>query len=89
MSEKNYETLRLTHTGHIITVEMHRPEVLNAMNTAMGRDLLDCFESLFWDQEVRVVILAGAGEKALMGILYRRPRSPCARSVEANRLCYQ
>ena len=64
MSEKNYETLRLTRTGHIMTVELHRPEVLNAMNTAMGRDLLDCFESLFWDQEVRVVILAGAGEKA-------------------------
>jgi enoyl-CoA hydratase/carnithine racemase len=62
----HYETLRVTHAaaGTIVTVEMHRPEALNAMNTTMGRELLDCFGGLFWDQQVRVVILTGAGEKA-------------------------
>jgi enoyl-CoA hydratase len=65
MSEQ-YETLRLTHSDetHVVTVEMHRPQALNAMNTAMGRELLDCFETLFWDQETRVVVLTGAGGKA-------------------------
>jgi enoyl-CoA hydratase/carnithine racemase len=61
-----YETLRVTRTdeGAIVTVEMHRPASLNAMNTAMGRELLTCFDALFWDKYTRVVILTGAGDKA-------------------------
>jgi enoyl-CoA hydratase/carnithine racemase len=61
-----YETLRMTRTeeGAVVTVEMHRPAALNAMNTAMGRDLLTCFDVLFWDKQTRVVILTGAGDKA-------------------------
>ena len=47
-----------------MTVEMNRPESLNAMNTAMGEDLLACFEALAWDRTVRAVVLAGAGDKA-------------------------
>lgn len=62
----SYETLRVTPTddGYVVTVEMHRPEALNAMNTTMGQELLACFEQLFWDKQTRVVILTGAGEKA-------------------------
>src|SRR6266704_2503341 len=61
-----FDTLRVTHSddGYIVTVEMHRPEALNAMNTAMGRELLDCFAGFFWEKQLRVVILTGAGEKA-------------------------
>ena len=61
-----FDTLHVTRSddGYIVTVEMHRPEALNAMNTAMGRELLDCFGSFFWDKELRAVILTGAGEKA-------------------------
>lgn len=63
---QDYETLRVTRAeeGAITIVEMHRPEALNAMNTTMGRDLLACFEGFFWDKQVRVVILTGAGDKA-------------------------
>ena len=63
---QHYDTLRVTQSddGYISTVEMHRPEALNAMNTAMGRELLDCFERFFWDRQTRVVILTGAGDKA-------------------------
>lgn len=64
--DDNYEALRVTRSddGHIVTVEMHRPQALNAMNTMMGRELLQCFDNLFWDKQTRVVILTGAGEKA-------------------------
>jgi enoyl-CoA hydratase/carnithine racemase len=63
---QSYETLRVTRSedNAIVTVEMHRPEALNAMNTMMGRELLQCFDGLFWDQDTRVVILTGAGEKS-------------------------
>lgn len=50
--------------GYVVTVVMNRPEVHNAMNTQLGKDLLDCLEALHWDREVRAVVLTGAGEKA-------------------------
>ncbi|ETX04691.1 enoyl-CoA hydratase-related protein [Candidatus Entotheonella palauensis] len=59
-----YETLQVTRENHVVTVTLARPSALNAINTAMGRELLDCFESLFWDKDARVVILTGTGEKA-------------------------
>src|SRR5262250_3204257 len=61
-----YDTLRVTPSddGYVVTVEMRRPEALNAMNTAMGRELLHCFEAFFWDKQTRVVLLTGAGDKA-------------------------
>jgi enoyl-CoA hydratase/carnithine racemase len=64
--EREYRTLLVTRSddGFVVTVELHRPEVLNAMNTAMGEDLLACFEALHWDRTVRCVVLAGAGERA-------------------------
>ena len=34
------------------------------MNTAMGEDLLRCFEALQWDKAARVVVLTGSGAKA-------------------------
>jgi enoyl-CoA hydratase/carnithine racemase len=62
----SYSTINVTTSadGFIVTVELCRPEAMNAMNTAMGKELLACFEALFWDTTVRVVILTGAGQKA-------------------------
>jgi enoyl-CoA hydratase/carnithine racemase len=62
----SYRTLNVTTSadGHVVTVEFNRPEALNAMNTAMGEDLLRCFEGLHWDRAVRAVVLTGAGTRA-------------------------
>ena len=62
----DYRTLTVTRSadGLIVTVELARPEALNAMNTAMGEDLLRCFDGLQWDRETRAVVFTGAGEKA-------------------------
>ena len=59
-----YDTLQVTRDNHVVTVMLDRPSALNAMNTQMGRDLLDCLEALFWDKDARVVILTGTGERA-------------------------
>lgn len=66
MSAPAFRTLRLepAANGHVLTVELHRPEVLNAMNTAMGEDLLACFRGPAAAPDVRAVVLAGAGERA-------------------------
>src|ERR1041385_4288144 len=62
----SYRTLNVgaSAEGQVVTVELNRPEALNAMNTAMGADLLRCFEGLRWDRTVRAVVFTGAGSKA-------------------------
>ena len=62
----SYKTLNVTAPadGYVVTVELNRPEALNAMNTAMGEDLLRCFEELHRDRAVRAVVFTGAGTKA-------------------------
>jgi enoyl-CoA hydratase/carnithine racemase len=62
----SYKTLNVTASadGYVVTVELNRPEALNAMNTAMGEDLLRCFEALHRDRAVRAVVFTGAGTKA-------------------------
>src|SRR5215469_8356692 len=48
----------------IAIVELCRPEVLNAVNTVMARELLSSFESFQWDRALRAVILASSSERA-------------------------
>jgi enoyl-CoA hydratase len=49
---------------HVVTVVLDRPDQLNAMNTAMGEDLLACFTALAADADARAVVLTGAGSRA-------------------------
>jgi enoyl-CoA hydratase/carnithine racemase len=50
--------------GHVLTVELSRPEALNALNTALGEDLRVCFRGPAAARAVRAVVLAGAGDRA-------------------------
>jgi enoyl-CoA hydratase/carnithine racemase len=49
---------------YVVTVTLNRPAQLNAMNTALGEDLLACFDALARDALVRAVVLTGAGDRA-------------------------
>lgn len=70
-----FETLLYDVTGHVATITMNRPEVANAQNTALIDELDAAFDLADADDEVRVVVLAGAGKhfsaghdlKALIG----------------------
>jgi enoyl-CoA hydratase/carnithine racemase len=59
----DYQTLRVEmHGAHVLIVTLNRPEVANALNTQMGRDLLDLWTGLIAEPgEVRGVVLTGAG----------------------------
>src|SRR5207244_249243 len=50
--------------GFVVTVTLNRPAAMNAMNTAMGEDLLACFDGLLRDSLVRAVVFTGAGDRA-------------------------
>ena len=48
-------------------VTLNRPDRLNAINWDLGRDLVKLFEGLRTNDEVRVIVLTGAG-RAFRGI---------------------
>ena len=48
----------------IATVKINRPDKLNAMNTDVARELVSIFTQLDTDNDVKVIILTGEGEKA-------------------------
>jgi enoyl-CoA hydratase/carnithine racemase len=62
----DYSTLNLSrHDEHILVVTLDRPDAANAMNTQMGRELMEVFETFQLDLEgLRCVVLTGRGEKA-------------------------
>ena len=57
----SYETIRVEKRGAIATVVMDRAKALNALNAAMFAELDAAFGELGKDDEVRVVLLTGAG----------------------------
>ena len=61
-----YETLQFDKRNAIGYVKINRPDKLNAMNRKVMEELVECFQSLQTDDEVRVVILTGSGEKAFV-----------------------
>jgi enoyl-CoA hydratase/carnithine racemase len=46
------------------TITLNRPKVYNALNLQMLRELHLAFEDAAWDDDIRVLVLTGAGEKA-------------------------
>lgn len=66
MNLPQYQTLALEPAGkQVLVATFNRPEVLNAINTQMGQELLDLWRRLTTDPgEVRCAVLTGAGERA-------------------------
>ncbi len=52
--------------GKIAVVTVNRPEKLNALNMTVLQELKAAFAELDTDEQVRVVIMTGAGEKAFV-----------------------
>ncbi len=60
----DYQAITYAVAEHVATVTLNRPEVHNAMNEAMRRDLTRCFDAIATDEEVKAVVVTGAGERA-------------------------
>jgi enoyl-CoA hydratase len=60
------ENVLIEKRGRIAIVTVNRPDKLNALNIATRREILVAFEQLKTDDEVRVVILTGAGPKSFI-----------------------
>jgi E-phenylitaconyl-CoA hydratase len=57
-------TLLFTVDGGVATVTLNRPEAMNAIDAQMRSDLVATWERIKADDDIRVVIITGAGPKA-------------------------
>jgi enoyl-CoA hydratase/carnithine racemase len=62
-----YETIRYDLTDGIATLTLHRPEILNAFNVPMMREMMAVFDRIDADDAVRAVIVTGAGRAFCAG----------------------
>jgi enoyl-CoA hydratase/carnithine racemase len=60
----DFETLAYEESDGVAWVTLNRPEVLNSFNTVMQRELRHLWRWLRRHDDVRVIVLTGAGEKA-------------------------
>jgi len=63
---KSMQTLRLSEPApRVLLIELNRPEVRNALNTQMGRELREIFVPLqFTPGDLRCIVVTGTGDKA-------------------------
>lgn len=62
-----YQTLVWELADGVLTLTLNRPEVLNAVNDRMAQELLDALRRAGRDEQVRSVILTGAGRAFCAG----------------------
>jgi 2-(1,2-epoxy-1,2-dihydrophenyl)acetyl-CoA isomerase len=60
-TEHAYETVTVHRRGGAAKVELNRPDALNAWNKQFGVDLLAAVKRVWRDDEVRAVLITGAG----------------------------
>jgi 2-(1,2-epoxy-1,2-dihydrophenyl)acetyl-CoA isomerase len=60
-STTKLETVNVTRSGGAATIELNRPQALNAWNAQFGADLLASVRELAADEAVRAVVVTGAG----------------------------
>jgi methylglutaconyl-CoA hydratase len=80
---KEFETIITTLETGVLTLTLNRPEVHNAFNEKMLRELTSCFETL--DQEaVLCVVLKGKGKSFCAGVDLNWMKSVSTNSYEQN-----
>jgi enoyl-CoA hydratase/carnithine racemase len=71
-----YETLLVEQRKHVAYVTLNRPTALNALSTALRRDLKQFFADIQAEREVRLVVVTGAGRAFCAGADIKEWREP-------------
>ena len=62
----NYETITVEKRGGVAILTINRPDKLNALNSAVHTEGVAALDELRSDDEVRVLVITGAGEKSFI-----------------------
>lgn len=65
--DNKYTHILAEKQGYTATITMNRPEVLNAINGLMARELKNAFDRFSDDTQVKVIVLTGAGKAFCVG----------------------
>ena len=79
-----YQTLEIEMQGQVATIWMNRPDVHNAFDEALIKELTAACKALDADNAVRVVILAGRGKSFSAGADLNWMKRAANNSVEEN-----
>ncbi len=60
------ETILIERRGRVALITINRPDKLNALNIKTRQETAEALDELRTDDEIRVVIITGAGEKAFV-----------------------
>ena len=60
----DYDTLIFEKKKHVAHITLNRPDALNLHNMQMRDDMLEVLSAVKDDDEIRVTVFGGAGEKA-------------------------
>ncbi len=61
MMKTDFETMLISQDGGVLTITMNRPDVLNAVNDVMLDEMYEALEGAASNEEVRCVVITGAG----------------------------
>jgi enoyl-CoA hydratase/carnithine racemase len=67
MKEKKYQTILIGRQANVGRISLNRPDVHNAFNVTMIRELAEAFERARQDEAQRLVVLTGIGESFCAG----------------------
>lgn len=57
----NYETILVKKEKSVATITLNRPEAMNALSPVMGGEIEKAIQEIARDEEVRAVVITGAG----------------------------
>ncbi|MDP4220541.1 MAG: enoyl-CoA hydratase/isomerase family protein [Bacteroidota bacterium] len=60
----NFSHILYEKNDYVATLTINRPEVLNCLNLTTLREMITAFEDTAWDDDIAVLVITGAGEKA-------------------------
>ncbi len=63
-----FKTLQLEVKDYILTLTLNRPEALNAFTVEMANELIDVFNAASEDDNIRVIVVTGAGRAFCAGM---------------------
>jgi methylglutaconyl-CoA hydratase len=67
MKERKYQTIIVSREDRVGRISLNRPDIHNAFNVMMIRELAEAFEQARQDETQRVVVLTGVGESFCAG----------------------